>query len=46
MGRACSTHWTNEKHIQQFAGKVGGKSPLGKHRRRWEDNITILILKT
>jgi hypothetical protein len=24
-----------------FVGKPGGKSPIGRPRRRWEDNIKI-----
>jgi hypothetical protein len=24
-----------------LVGKPGGKRPLGRHRRRWEDNIKI-----
>jgi hypothetical protein len=24
-------------------GKPGGKRPLGRHRRRWEDNINMDI---
>jgi hypothetical protein len=24
-----------------FVGKPGGKRPLGRHRRRWEDNIKM-----
>ena len=31
-----------ERHIQGFGvGKPEGKRPLGRPRRRWEDNITI-----
>jgi hypothetical protein len=26
-------------------GKLEGKKPLGKHRRRWEDNIKMYLLK-
>jgi hypothetical protein len=24
-----------------LAGKLEGKRPLGRHRRRWDDNITM-----
>ena len=24
-------------------GKPEGKRPLGRHRRRWEDNITVVL---
>ena len=36
MGRTCSTYGTNQKCIQR---KPEGKRPLGRPRRRWEDNI-------
>jgi hypothetical protein len=36
MGRACST---NAYRI--FVAKPEGKIPLGRPRRRWEDNIRI-----
>jgi hypothetical protein len=28
-----------ERHVQRFGGKTEGKRPLGRPRRRWEDNI-------
>jgi hypothetical protein len=30
-----------ERRIQGFVGKPEGKRPLGRHRRRWEDNIKM-----
>jgi hypothetical protein len=38
MGRACSTHWGEGESIKNFGGKEG-KRPLGRPRRRWEENI-------
>jgi hypothetical protein len=37
MGRAWSTHWSDEKFIYNFEGKRS----LGRRRHRWEDNITM-----
>jgi hypothetical protein len=39
MGRACSTYGKENKCIQGLVGKPEGKRPLGRPRRRWEDNI-------
>jgi hypothetical protein len=33
----------DEKYIKYFDGKLEGKEPLGKPRRRWEDNIRVVI---
>ena len=41
MGRACSTYWGEHRCIQGFGGKPEGKRPLGRPRRRWEDNIKM-----
>jgi hypothetical protein len=30
-----------ERRIQGFVGTCDGKRPLGKPRRRWEDNIKM-----
>jgi hypothetical protein len=32
--------------LQVFVGKPEGKRPLGRHRRRWEDNIIMHFRKT
>jgi hypothetical protein len=29
------------KRVQDFGGKTEGKKPLGRPRRRWEDNIKM-----
>jgi hypothetical protein len=36
MNRECSMH--GEKIVYKISvGKPGGKKPLGRHRRKWED---------
>ena len=52
MGRICSMYGAIHKCIQSLSGKPEGKKPLGRPRRRWEDNIIMdlrevgLILET
>jgi hypothetical protein len=41
MGRACSTHGETKNAYRILVGKPQGKSPLGKPRRRREDNIRM-----
>ena len=41
MGGACSTFGGEERRIQSFGGETEGKIPLGRPRRRWEDNIKM-----
>jgi hypothetical protein len=36
MGRSCSQ---NGKKVKILADTPAGKRPLGRYRRRWEDNI-------
>jgi hypothetical protein len=43
MGRACGKNGSEKKCIQGFGGKSEGKNPLGRRRRRWEDNINTDI---
>ena len=38
MGGACSTYGAEEGLL---VGKPEGKRPLGRPRRRWEDNIKM-----
>ena len=38
MGRACSQNGVLSKFL---TGKPTGKRPLGRPRRRWEDNIRM-----
>ena len=41
MGGACSAYGGEERCIQGLVGKPEGKRPLGRPRRRWEDNIKM-----
>jgi len=41
MGGTCSAYWGEERRIQSFGGKPKGKKPLGRPRRRWEDDIKM-----
>jgi hypothetical protein len=41
MGGACSTYGRDEKCVHILVGNPEGKRPLGKPRRRWEDNIRM-----
>jgi hypothetical protein len=38
MGRVCSAHGEKRKAYRALVEKAEGKRPLGKTRRRWEDN--------
>ena len=39
MGGACSTNGERRGLYRVFVGKPEGKRPLGRPRRRWENNI-------
>jgi hypothetical protein len=41
MGRTCSTHGEKRNVYRILVGKPEGKRPLGRPRRRWEDNIRM-----
>jgi len=41
MGGTCSAYGGEERRIQVLVGKPEGKRPLGRPRRRWEDNIKM-----
>jgi hypothetical protein len=41
MGGACNTNWEKRNAYRLFVGKVEGKRPLGRPRRRWVDNIRM-----
>jgi len=43
MGGACSAYEKGERLIQVLMGKPEGKRPLGRSRRRWEDNIKMYL---
>jgi len=41
MGGACSTYGERRGVYRILAGKHEGKRPLGRYRRKWEDNIKL-----
>jgi len=41
MGGACGTHGERRGVYRVLVGKSEGKRPLGRPRRKWEDNIKI-----
>jgi hypothetical protein len=41
MGGPCSTNGENRNAYRIFVGKPEGKRPLGRPRRRWENNIRM-----
>jgi hypothetical protein len=42
MSRACSTNEEEKRNAYRIlVGKPEGKIPLGRPRRRWEDNIRM-----
>jgi hypothetical protein len=41
MGGACSTNGDKRNAYRILVGKPEGKRPLGRPRRRWEDNIRM-----
>jgi hypothetical protein len=41
MGGTCSTHGEKRNSYRILFGKLEGKRPLGRPRRRWEDNTRM-----
>ena len=41
MGGACSAYGERRGVYRVLVGKPEGKRPLGRPRRRWEDNIEM-----
>jgi hypothetical protein len=41
MCRACSRHAEKTNSYRILVGKPEGKRPLGRPRRRWENNIEM-----
>jgi len=41
MGWACGTYGARTGVSRVWARKHDGERPLGKHRRRWKDNIEM-----
>jgi hypothetical protein len=45
MGGACSAYGGGKRCVQGSSGETGGKRPLRRPRRRWEDNIKMDLQK-
>jgi len=43
MGGAYSTYGETRGVYRVLVGKTEGKGPLGKRRRRWENNIKMVL---
>jgi hypothetical protein len=44
MGRACGTNGKEYECIYRIlVGKPEGKTPLGRPKRRWADNIKMIL---
>jgi len=43
MGGTCSMYGERRDVYRVLVGKPEGKRPLGRPRRRWEDNITVAL---
>jgi hypothetical protein len=43
MSGACSTYGGEERRCTVLVRKPEGKRPLGRRRRRWEDNIKMNV---
>jgi len=41
MGGSCSAYGCEERRIQGFGMETVGKRPLGRPRRKWENNIKV-----
>jgi hypothetical protein len=41
MGRECSTYGAKISAYRNSVGRPEGRRPLGRSRRRWEDNIKM-----
>jgi len=41
VGRTCGTHGEGRGVYRVLVGRPEGKEPLGRPRRRWEDNIKM-----
>jgi hypothetical protein len=41
MSKACSARGGERNAFKILVGKPEGKRPLGRHIRRWEDNIKM-----
>ena len=43
MGRACSTYGESRGLYRVLVGKSDRKKPLGRPRRKWKDNIKMIL---
>jgi hypothetical protein len=43
MGGACSTNGVKRNAYRLLVGEPEGRSPLGRPRRRWLDNIRMYL---
>jgi hypothetical protein len=43
MGRICDTRGKMRNAYKTLVGRPEGKRPFGRSRRRWEDNIRIVL---
>jgi hypothetical protein len=43
MGRACSTNGERRNAYRILVGKTEGKRQLGRPRRKWVDNIKMIL---
>jgi hypothetical protein len=41
LGWARSSYGGGERRVQGVGGETLGKEPMGRPRRRWEDNINL-----
>jgi hypothetical protein len=41
VGGTCGTHGGGDRCLSGFGWRPEGKRPLGRPRRRWEDNIKM-----
>jgi hypothetical protein len=46
VGGTCGTHGEKRSVYTVLVGRPEGKSPLGRPRRRWEDNIKMDLRET
>jgi hypothetical protein len=46
VGGTCSTHGDGRSFYRILVGRLEGKIPLGRSRRRWEDNIKVDVRET
>jgi hypothetical protein len=45
VGGTCGTHGGGDRCLQGLFGRPEGKRPLGRPRRRWENNIKMNLRK-